>query len=122
MGKITLFVYGTLKRGCRQNQLLADQQFLGEARTLPYCRLFYSGSYPCLVEDRLQGLAVHGELWRVDHTTLAQLDRYEDVPRTFVRQEIEIAGRSEPALAYFYQGEVSVLEDLGDRWPRVSGQ
>jgi gamma-glutamylaminecyclotransferase len=120
MAKITLFVYGTLKRGCRQNHLVADQEFVGAAQTLPYYRLFYTGSYPCLVEDRLQGLAVKGELWSVNHATLAQLDHYEDVPRTFIRQEIEIAGQSTPVLAYFYQGDVSTLEELSDRWPRVS--
>ena len=119
MAKITLFVYGTLKRGCQQNHLLAGQEFVDEAHTPSYYRLFYTGAYPCLVEDRLQGVAVHGELWRVDHATLTQLDSYEDVPRTFIRQEIEIAGRSAPVFAYFYQGDVSALEDLGDRWPRA---
>jgi gamma-glutamylcyclotransferase (GGCT)/AIG2-like uncharacterized protein YtfP len=117
MAKTTLFVYGTLKRGLPQSRLLAGQEYLGEAQTLPRYRLFHNGSYPCLVEDRHQGVAVYGELWRVDDATLARLDEYENVPSAFLRAEIEIAGQSPPISAYFYQGDVSGLKDSGHRWP-----
>jgi gamma-glutamylcyclotransferase (GGCT)/AIG2-like uncharacterized protein YtfP len=116
MAKIILFVYGTLKRGFAQNRRLGGQEFLGEVRTLPHYRLFDNGSHPCLVADARQGQAVQGELWRVDHSLLASLDAYEGVPVTFRRQEIQIAGQSEPVWAYFYQGDVSGMKDCGESW------
>src|SRR5207249_6980142 len=66
MGRTTLFVYGTLKRGGRGNRWLAGQRFLGEAVTEPTYRLYDLGTYPGLVRDEANGLAVKGELWEVD--------------------------------------------------------
>ena len=45
------------------------------------------------------------------------LDAYEGVPLAFRRQEIQIAGQSEPVWAYFYQGDVSGMKDCGEGWP-----
>src|SRR5262249_53161627 len=73
-----LFLYGTLKRGCRNHHLVAGQEFLGPARTLPRYRLYDSGLYPCLVEDTMQGCAIAGELWRVEADALERLDEFED--------------------------------------------
>src|SRR5260370_30150481 len=101
MAKILLFVYGTLKRGFPQNRLLADQEFIGEVQTLPHYRLLTNGSYPCLVPEPGQGVAVHGELWLVEESPLARIDEYESVPLTFLPQEIEISGHSTHAWAFF---------------------
>lgn len=115
----TIFIYGTLKRGRRNNDLLAGQHFQEEARTLPHYRLYNSGPYPCLVEDRRRGVAVRGEIWRVEETALARLDELEDVPRLFVRREIRVEGVSTTVFAYLYQGDVSGMEDCGDCWPKL---
>jgi gamma-glutamylcyclotransferase (GGCT)/AIG2-like uncharacterized protein YtfP len=117
MDRITLFVYGTLKRGGRSNHLLVDQEFVGEAQTLPHYRLYENGSHPCLVGDAEQGLAIRGELWRVDEATLHRLDVYEGVPNLFQRQMVEVAGAVPPIWAYFYQREVAGLHDCGSFWP-----
>ena len=66
MARTTLFVYGSLKRGQCNHGYLAGQEFLTAARTLPYYRLYLRGGFACLVEDPTNGLAVHGEVWRVD--------------------------------------------------------
>src|SRR5262249_23282666 len=102
--------------------LLAGQQFLGEARTAPQYRLFDSGPYPCMILDRERGVAVQGELWRVDDTTLARLDEFEEVDHLFIRREIEVAGMSTPAFAYLYLGDVSGMNDSGDSWPARSSR
>jgi gamma-glutamylaminecyclotransferase len=114
-----LFVYGTLKRGLAGNQLLAEQQFVQEARTLPCYRLYDAGAYPCLVEDPVEGVAVEGEVWRVNPATLAQLDVFEGVPQLFVRRQIALAEVSGPVFAYFFQGDLSTFEDCGCRWPSI---
>jgi gamma-glutamylaminecyclotransferase len=112
-----IFVYGTLKRGLPNHDLLAGQQFEGVARTLPQYRLVDSGPYPCMVEDRQRGVAVQGEIWRVDDDTLARLDEFEDVPGLFVRREIDVANISTPIFAYLYQGDIAGMKDCGDCWP-----
>ena len=112
----TLFVYGTLKRGCCNNGLLAGQQFLGEARTPPRYRLYDCGPYPGMVQDRQRGVAVCGEIWQVDEDVFTRLDEFEDV-RLFARREIEIEGVPKPVFAYLYEGDVSALIDGGDSWP-----
>jgi gamma-glutamylaminecyclotransferase len=117
MATTTLFLYGTLKRGGRNNHLLAGQEFIGEARTLPFYRLYDHGAHPCLVEDRLHGVSVQGELWRVEDTALARLDGYEEVPSYFSRRDIDIDGNAFPTYAYFYEGDVSALKECGSCWP-----
>lgn len=112
-----IFVYGTLKRGLRNHPLLAGQQFIREARTVPRYRLYDSGPYPCLVEDQRRGRAIQGELWRADAATLARLDELEDVPYLFGRRDIEVDGISTPVSACLYQGDVAGMKDCGDRWP-----
>jgi len=62
MAQTLLFVYGSLQRGCRNHHLLAGQEFLHIARTVPRYRLYDRGSYPCLVEEPEHGVAVQGEV------------------------------------------------------------
>jgi len=117
MPKINLFVYGTLKRGQRNHRLLAGQEFVDSAHTLPGYRLYYSGSYPCLVEDAINGAAVAGEIWRVDESCLTQLDRLEGAPALFRRAPIEVEEFTEAVSAYFYNGDVTGWRDCGTVWP-----
>ena len=110
-----LFLYGTLKRGGRNHPLVADQEFLGPARTLPRYRLYDSGSYPCLVDDAA-GVAIRGELWRVDAAMLQRLDEFEEVGHTFARRQVAVEGTDETVFAYFYCGAVGTYSDCGAEW------
>jgi gamma-glutamylcyclotransferase (GGCT)/AIG2-like uncharacterized protein YtfP len=112
-----VFVYGTLQRGQRNYHLLSRQEFVRAAETEPRYRLYERGSYPCLVEVGSGGVAVRGEVWRVDPATLALLDELEEVPALFDRRPIALAGFTEPVVAYFYQGDVSGLRACGSAWP-----
>src|SRR5580704_4103275 len=102
MGRTILFVYGTLKRGLRNNHLIGGQEFLGVFQTEPCYRVIDLGPHPGLVEDEVNGLAVRGELWSVSECCLGELDVFEEVPGPFIRTEVKIAGRDEPAQAYFW--------------------
>ncbi len=121
MTQTLVFVYGTLKRGHRNHDLLVGQEFLHEARTVPRYRLYDCGSYPCLVEDPERGVAVHGEIWRVDEESLAALDELEEVPDVFVRQEVALEASPAPVVAYFYRGDVTGFIDCGGRWLPMPG-
>lgn len=116
MAKTNLFVYGTLQRGQRQNGLLAGQEFVGPARTRPRYRLHDLGRYPGLVEDEDQGVAVEGEIWRIDDETLQRLDDYEGVPHLYTRAEIALEGLPGPVQAYFYRGDVTGRPTCGTAW------
>lgn len=83
-----IFVYGTLKRGFFNNDLLRDSTFLGEANLLGY-RLytFKNGGPPVIVEEGHEYF-VTGELWEVDDKTLASLDRLEGHPNLYRRATV----------------------------------
>jgi gamma-glutamylcyclotransferase (GGCT)/AIG2-like uncharacterized protein YtfP len=115
MAQTTLFVYGTLKRGMSHHHRLAGQEFLGAVQTLPRYRLYACGWHPGLVEVGEDGVAVQGELWRVDERTLAELDRFEG-DELFERRPIAVAHSAEEVLAYFYRGDVRQLQDCGTSW------
>jgi gamma-glutamylaminecyclotransferase len=114
----TIFVYGTLKRGCRNHPLIKAAEFLGEAWTEPGYRMVQCGSdpyaYPGLVRAEA-GAAVSGEVYRVNAELLAALDRLEDVPREYERAAIRLEDGRE-AQAYFYRGETGNLRDCGAVW------
>jgi gamma-glutamylcyclotransferase (GGCT)/AIG2-like uncharacterized protein YtfP len=118
MGSATIFVYGTLKRGCRNHSVLEGAEFLGEARTEPgYC-LVNCGLYPGLVRDLVDVEAsegVSGELYRVNSALLSELDRFEDVPHEYERAVIRLSGETE-AQAYLYRGETAHLPFCGPSW------
>jgi gamma-glutamylcyclotransferase (GGCT)/AIG2-like uncharacterized protein YtfP len=124
--KTSVFFYGTLKRGQRSHHLLRDQEFVSEAKTLPRYRLYDCGQHPALVVDLQSGIAIHGEVWRVNDETLKKLDEYEGVPDYFSRRQILLQGErgvltprlpDSEVLAYFFNGDVSSLNDAGNRWP-----
>jgi gamma-glutamylaminecyclotransferase len=117
MGRTILFVYGTLKRGLRNNHLIADQEFLGEFLTEPRYRVIDLGPHPGLVVDEVNGLAVRGELWSLSEVSLGELDAFEEVPGPFIRTEVKIAGREDAAQAYFWNCPIPEGAKTGDAWP-----
>ncbi len=116
MANTNVFVYGTLKRCQRNHHVLAGQEFLGEACTLPRYRI-YEGGHPCLVEDERTGGRVQGEVWSVTDEVLEKLDHFEGVPDLYSRRAIAIERFAPPVWAYFYNGDVSGLRDCGNNWP-----
>lgn len=73
---LLLFVYGTLKRGCRNSSLMNEHYvtFLKETRTTPEFRLIDFGSFPGL---SIGNKAIEGELYQVDGWYIDYLDRFE---------------------------------------------
>lgn len=115
MATFLLFVYGTLKRGGARHHALADQRFLGEARTRPLYSLRHLGEYPGLLPS-FRGLVVHGELYEVDEARREMLDDLEGAPHLFDLGSVELEGIEGTAWAYYYRGRgVGPRIDSG-RW------
>src|SRR5262245_31024731 len=115
MGTV-LFIYGTLKRGMNNHSLLAGQTFLQTAKTKPLYRLLDLGPYPGLIATDKHGLAISGELWDVDQSSLQRLDSFEGVPTLFERRAVQIDSFSAEVQSYYYVGKYKGC-DCGSSWP-----
>jgi gamma-glutamylaminecyclotransferase len=82
-----LFVYGTLKRGCKNQQHIARQTYVGDARSVAGYRLYDLGDYPGMVPDPTDTQGVTGEIWSVDDAGLAHLDDFEGIGEGLYRRE-----------------------------------
>ncbi len=114
-----LFVYGTLKRGCRNHGQLDGQDFVGAARTLPGFSLFDLGGYPGIASSPADLLGVAGEVWSVDPASLARLDAFEGVAEGLYRRD-RIALQSPFATdcveAYFPVLAITDRPAVGPEW------
>ena len=81
-----LFVYGTLLRGEPAHHLLGDAKLLCALQTEPRYTLVLLDGYPALIDGG--NTAVTGELYALhDEQLLSELDRYEDVPELYTREQ-----------------------------------
>ncbi|MEZ6067513.1 MAG: gamma-glutamylcyclotransferase family protein [Planctomycetaceae bacterium] len=118
-----LFVYGTLKRGDVRDRLLAEELFLGAARTRPAYRLHDCGAYPALVDAAPAGNSILGEVYDVSPHCLSRLDEEEGVPEgLYARRPIELLDpfANQRIEAYFYLPATDDLPDLGDGWRPIA--
>jgi gamma-glutamylaminecyclotransferase len=109
---LVLFVYGTLKRGCRSHGRLSGSQCIGVAWTKPVYRMYNCGTYPGLVLTS-DGESVEGELYRVNSEVIAVLDEFE---HNYRRMPIELVESIAGVWGYIYLGDVSVLSPCGPVW------
>ena len=74
-----VFVYGSLKQGLHNCQLLAEAEFVGLAETAePEFRMGNVGTYPEITRtDSSAAGYILGEVYLCDQSTLARLDRLE---------------------------------------------
>ncbi len=97
-----VFVYGSLLAGEANHRVLRGATLLRATSTIAAFTLFDLGPYPALVAGG--DTAVEGELYRVDPSLLARLDRFEDHPRLYRRGPIALACGAYAA-AYFFVDE-----------------
>ena len=83
-----VFVYGTLRKTGRYHHLLKNADYLSTVRTHPVYTLVDVGSFPGLLKNGTT--TVIGELYKVTHQTLMELDHLEEVPTLYTREEIQL--------------------------------
>ncbi len=114
-----LFVYGTLKRGFSRCPLLRDEQFIGQARTVPAFTLVDCGQFPGLVSRANGGVSVEGELWQVSDACISRLDEIECLnDKLYARLPVRLLapfGRWQVE-TYHYLRPVDGLKERGARW------
>lgn len=103
---ITLFVYGTLKRGYRNHRRLmqAGCRYLGTAATAEPFSL-WAAQVPYLLREDIASTPVQGELYEVEANQLPYLDNFEGHPNWYRRETItvrEATGKTIQAEAYVF--------------------
>ena len=112
-----LFVYGTLKRGCRSHALLAHQTYLGDAQTEPGFQLYRLEGYPGLVRAPHTSDVVTGEVYLIDDTCLRALDEFEGLSEgLYTREPISLRPPQAAAHAYVYARSVEGRQLLDGDW------
>ena len=98
-----LFVYGTLRRGCRNHHLLRSAEFVGKAHTKKRFAL-YSTNIPYVIKWMAVSPII-GEVYRVDAFLLAALDVHEGHPYWYRRERVAVVlddGEELQAWLYFF--------------------
>ena len=93
-----LLVYGTLRIGGVNGQLMSAAKHIREARTAPLYELVSLGWYPALCEPGQT--AVVGDLFEVPEPLWRELDAYEDCPNLYTCRPVKLANGA-VAHAYF---------------------
>jgi gamma-glutamylcyclotransferase (GGCT)/AIG2-like uncharacterized protein YtfP len=114
-----IFVYGTLKRHGSNHRFLAGQQFVGEARTIPGYVLYSLGDYPGMIRSSDPTHFVTGEVWQVDPTGMAELDKLEGTHEGLydrVSISLESPFEASSVETYLYLRTVEGRSVVGSTW------
>ena len=88
-----VFVYGTLKRGFHNHPAMEGAEFLGSGTTAVRLPLVADEYFiPYLLNREGEGEHVRGEVYRVDDAVFAKLDRLENYPAYYDRQQLQVVG------------------------------
>jgi len=116
MGKVLVFVYGTLMDGERNNRWMRGGEKICDAETAFGAALYGQGGVPYLKKEGFG--CVVGEVWEVPERTLTEsLDVLEGNPHVYRRERewFFVSGEADEfmgvpeveAWVYVYQGRVS---------------
>ena len=102
--KHMVFVYGSLKRGFSNHNLLEGSKFYGVTETV--CRNFRMhpllGSFPAVTAAADDAYAIMGELYEIDTATMMRLDYLEGNGSLYTRQLVSVYNGSEIVEAWMY--------------------
>lgn len=89
-----VFVYGTLKKGNRNNTLLSKEKLLSSFVITAKPFLMLEGAFPLILEQShvysKPFLPIKGELYTLSEETLKSLDYLEGFPDFYQRQELAV--------------------------------
>ena len=117
----TVFVYGTLKKGFGNHQLLEDAEYVGKAETVSNNYTMYSlGGFPGVREGG--STRINGEVYKVNDDELSRLHRLEGHPVFYkavnkqVRLTERITNNQTEAYIYILQSEPTGNKQIGGTW------
>jgi gamma-glutamylaminecyclotransferase len=111
-----IFVYGTLRQGFHNHHYVRGSLFLGTATTLAQYAMYVAAGIPYVMANEAR-YRICGEIYRVDATMLAALDRLEEHPHVYCRQEAAVVlkdGRQTLVHVYFARSRQGILAATGD--------
>ena len=116
-----LFVYGSLKKGFDNHNLLGNSaKRLGKARTVKKFSMYEDsfGNYPYIVDEPYS--KIKGELYQITRAELMQkIDEFEGVPDYYTRKKIEVKSHHGVQRAFVYirkDAEVSAEQEPLKEW------
>lgn len=98
-----IFVYGTLKRGYRNHDYLANASFLYQDTISGQLYTIDGVDFPAYLPG--QGL-VHGEVYEIDDTILSLLDRLEGNGHLYQRELYTTSNQQAEVYVYRYLHKV----------------
>ena len=87
-GTYLVFVYGSLMPGLHNDHLMQQAELLQSCNSLPYYTMYSLGHYPGVCARG--NTAIKGMLYRVNASTLSQLDRLEGHPDWYRREVVSL--------------------------------
>jgi len=125
-----IFVYGSLKRGYKNESFLYEAKSLGKAKTLNKYPLIINKNecYPYLIDKKGLGHEIIGELYRIKKEYLIELDRFEGsefirrkvrVQKKLIRQKNTNSNDCIEANVYYYNKEINYNNyDISWAWSK----
>ena len=105
-----IFVYGTLKQGFRNHHYLNKATFLYQDTIQGQLYTIDDVDYPAYLTGKG---TVHGEVYHIDDTTLAMLDRLEANGSLYQRELQITSHHQEEVFVYRYLGPVASRIESG---------
>ena len=103
--KIYLFVYGSLKKGFQNNDILSEANYISKAKTTSKFAMYKERGkdYPYMIRDSSTGQEIDGELYEITRKdVLDKIDIFEGAPDYFKRTNLVVNTRSREVKAKTY--------------------
>ena len=110
-----VFVYGSLKRGKHNNDLLRESRFIGERITQDETWIMRSlGGFPGVLKNHYSSMSasISGDLYEVDDNTLKRLDMLESNGSFYSRELVRLREDSEAAWMYVLLNDRTYGRDM----------
>ena len=95
--KTYLFVYGSLKKGFENHDILSDANYISQAKTLRKFAMYKEENhdYPYIIDDSQHGQNIDGEVYEITRQDiLKRVDEFENAPKYFKHENIFVQTRS----------------------------
>lgn len=103
--KVYLFVYGSLKKGFPNNDILSQANYISKAKTLSKFAMYkeINKNYPYIIKDNNIGQNIEGELYQITRKDLLEkIDAFEGSPDYFKRIDVMVKTRNKNIKAKTY--------------------